>query len=107
MAKKFSELGILPKDNGKIFNCQQVSITDVLNSEIMVLDFQPNVKTAHGDGRYLVHFQTTGPTPVEGKFFTNAESLKSCLDQVTKDNLPFITVIKATKCGKGKIYQFT
>jgi hypothetical protein len=107
MAKRFSELGISPKNSGKIFNCQQVSICDILNSEIMVLDFQPNVKTAHGDGRYLVHFKTTEANPIEGKFFTNAETLKGCLDQVPKDCLPFLTVIKAIKCGKGKIYQFT
>lgn len=39
MAKRFSELGIKQQDDRKIFNCQQVSITDVLNSEIEVIDF--------------------------------------------------------------------
>lgn len=53
MAKRFSELGIKQQDDRKIFNCQQVSITDVLNSEIEVIDFIPGMKTQHGEGRYL------------------------------------------------------
>ncbi len=106
MAKRFSELNIQPEDERKIFNCQQVSITDILNSEIEVLGFLPNVKTKHGEGRYLIHYKTTDGTE-EGKFFTNSESLKKVLDQVPDDDFPFITVIKATKCGNGKIYQFT
>lgn len=48
MAKRFSELGIKQQDDRKIFNCQQVSITDVLNSEIEVIDFIPGMKTQHG-----------------------------------------------------------
>jgi len=106
MVKRFSELGIEVQDNRKIFNCQQVSITDILNSEIEVIDFLPDVRTQHGEGRYLIHYQTTDGRE-EGKFFTNSVNLKSCLDQVRKEDLPFITIIKATKCGKGKIYQFT
>lgn len=104
-AKRFSELGIKPADNGKVFNCQQVSITDILNSEIEILAFQPNLHTAHGDGRYLIHFRTTEDN-IEGKFFTNSTNLKSCLDQMKEEDLPVITIIKAVKCGKGKIYQF-
>lgn len=106
MAKRFCELGITQQDNRKIFNCQQVSITDILNSEIEVIDFLPDVKTQHGDGRYLVYYRTTD-SGEEGKFFTNSQALKSCLNQVRAEDFPFITVIKATKCGKGKIYQFT
>lgn len=105
-AKRFSELGIKPADNGKVFNCQQVSITDILNSEIEILAFQPNLHTAQGDGRYLIHFRTTEDN-IEGKFFTNSTNLKSCLDQMKEEDLPVITIIKAVKCGKGKIYQFT
>lgn len=49
MAKRFSELGIKQQDDRKIFNCQQVSITDVLNSEIEVIDFIPGMK--HNTGK--------------------------------------------------------
>ena len=106
MAKRFSELGIVVDDGRKIFNCQQVSITDILNSEIEVLDYLAEVKTKHGDGRVLVHYRTTDGSE-EGKFFTNSQSLKGSLSQIQDEDFPFITVIKATKCGKGKAYQFT
>ena len=106
MAKRFSELGIKREDSEKIFNCQQVSITDILNSELEVLGFLPNVKTKHGEGRYLVHFKHVDNS-IEGKFFTNSASLKSVLDQVKAEDFPFITVIKAQRCGNGKLFQFT
>lgn len=73
MAKRFSELGIKQQDDRKIFNCQQVSITDVLNSEIEVIDFIPGMKTQHGEGRYLIKFTQNG---TEGKFFTNSSAIK-------------------------------
>lgn len=104
--KRFGELGIRQSENEKIYNCQQVSITDVLNTEIEILGFLPNVKTKHGEGRYLVHFKQED-NGVEGKFFTNSSSLKAVLDQVQGDDLPFLTTIRATKCGNGKLYQFT
>lgn len=106
MVKRFSELGVKQADDRKIFNCPQVSITDILNSEIEVQDFLPSVKTQHGEGRYLVKFRSTSDG-TEGKFFTNATGLKSALDQIKKEDFPFLTVIKAIKCGNGKIYQFT
>ena len=84
--RRFSELGIKQVDDKKIFNCQQVSISDVINCEIEVLDFIPNMKTTHGDNRYL----------------------KSVLDQIPKDEFPFLTTIRSTKLGSsGKMYQFT
>ena len=49
--RRFSELGIKQVDDKKIFNCQQVSISDAINCEIEVLDFIPNMKTTHGDNR--------------------------------------------------------
>lgn len=105
MARRFSELGI-QVDDRTIFNCQQVSITDILNSEIEVLGFLPDVKTKHGEGRCLIHFKHT-EDGTEGKFFTNSTTLKSILSQVNEEDFPFVTVIKAVKCGNGKIYQFT
>ncbi|MDR0659083.1 MAG: hypothetical protein LBG18_09185 [Mediterranea sp.] len=102
--KKFSELGVKQEDERKLFNCQQVSITDVVNCEIEVLDYVPNIKTKHGDGRYLIHYKQEG---AEGKFFSNSTNIKNALDQISKEDFPFTTIIKATKCGNGKIFQFT
>lgn len=70
--KKFSELGVTVQDERKMFNCSQVSISDVLNCEIIVEDFIPDVKTSHGEGRYLVKFKHSNGA--DGKFFTNAAS---------------------------------
>lgn len=103
--RRFSELGIKQVDDKKIFNCQQVSISDVINCEIEVLDFIPNMKTTHGDNRYLVKFRQDGQ---EGKFFTNSSAIKSVLDQIPKDEFPFLTTIRSTKLGSSdKMYQFT
>jgi hypothetical protein len=102
--KRFGELGIKQQDDRKIFNCPQVSVTDILNSEIEVIDFLPDVKTKHGEGRYLVEYIQDGS---EGKFFTNSSALKSVLEQIPKTEFPFVTTIRCIKCGNGKIYQFT
>lgn len=64
--KKFSELGVTVQDERKMFNCSQVSISDVLNCEIIVEDFIPDVKTSHGEGRYLVKFKHSNGA--DGKF---------------------------------------
>lgn len=80
--KKFSELGVTVQDERKMFNCSQVSISGYL------------VKFKHSNG-------------ADGKFFTNAASLKKTLDQIPKDAFPFSTTIKGMKYGNGKIYQFT
>lgn len=97
-------MGIKPVEDRKIFNCQQVSISDVINCEIEVLDFIPNLKTPHGEGRYLVQYRQDGR---EGKFFTNSTAIKGILDQIPKGEFHFITTVRCTKCGNGKIYQFT
>jgi len=102
--KRFSELGIKQQDDKKIFNCRQVSISDVINCEIEIVDFIPDIKTRHGEGRYLVEYVQDGS---EGKFFTNSTALKSVLDQIPEKEFPFMTTIRCTKCGNGKIYQFT
>lgn len=104
--KRFSELGIKQADNERIFNCQQVSITDVLNTEIEVLGYLPDVKTKHGEGRCLVHFRQSD-NRAEGKFFTNSSSIKHALQQVRDEDFPFLTTIRAYKIGNGKLFQFT
>lgn len=105
MARHFSELGINANDGRKIFNCDKVSISDIINCEIEVLDFIPNMKTTHGPDRYLVKFRQDGK---EGKFFTNSSAIKSVLDQIPEGMFPFTTTIRSIKLGNsGKMYQFT
>ena len=104
--KKFSELGINVIDNRKVFAVTQVSITDVLNCEIEVLEFESGVKTQHGDDRYVVKIRHDG---IECKFFTNSTPIKEALHQIPKEDFPFTTTIKVQKfgTGSGKTYYFT
>jgi len=104
--KKFSEMGIKPTEDKNIFPVQQISITDVTNCEIEVLDYAADVKTKFGDGRYVVRIRFEN---VERKFFTNATPIKGALDKVNKSDFPFTTIIKPQKFGTGnnKTFYFT
>ncbi|MEA4975969.1 MAG: hypothetical protein VB046_09565 [Paludibacter sp.] len=104
--KKFSDLGIKPKDDKNIFNVPSISIQDVVNVEIEILDFEANVKTRHGDGRYILNVRYEGK---ECKFFTNASPIKQVLDQTGKEDFPFTTIIKQQRfgSGSGKTFYFT
>lgn len=104
--KKFSDFGINVEANHNIFPVQQVSITDVLNCEIEILDFESGVKTQHGDNRYVVKIKHDG---IECKFFTNSTMIKEALDMIPKNEFPFIAKIHIKKTGSGnrKIYYLT
>lgn len=105
--KKFSDFNINNTlDNKNIFPVAVISIEELTNCEIEVLDFQANVKTRHGEGRYVVKVKYEG---IERKFFTNATPLKEALDQIPKDEFPFIATIKQQRfgSGSGKTFYFT
>ena len=104
--KRFSDLGVSVEAGNNIFQVQQVSITDILNSEIEVLDFESGVKTQHGDNRYVVKIKADGK---ECKFFTNSTPIKEALGKIPHEDFPFITVIRAKKLGMGnsKMYYLT
>ena len=104
--KKFSDLGIKPEEQQNIFPVQQISITDVTNCEIEILDYASNVETKFGEGRYVVRIRYEN---IERKFFTNVKPIKDVLDKVNKADFPFTTTIKPIKfgTGNGKTYQFT
>ena len=97
--KNFSDLGVKPLDDKNIFNVPVVSIEDVANVEIEVLDFEANVKTRHGEGRYILKIKFEG---IERKFFTNATPIKQALEQINKNDFPFKTTIKVQKYGSNK-----
>lgn len=58
--KRFSDLGVTVDAGSNILQVQQVSITDILNSEIEVLDFESGVRTQHGENRYVVKIKSDG-----------------------------------------------
>ncbi|MFH1121774.1 MAG: hypothetical protein V1775_18280 [Bacteroidota bacterium] len=104
--KKFSEFGINTLEDKHIFAVPVVSIEEVTNCEIEVLDFESGVTTRHGDGRYIVKVKHEG---VERKFFTNATPIKEALEKVQKEDFPFLTTIKQQRfgSGSGKTFYFT
>lgn len=66
------------KDGKKFFDVPEARLMDILNIPITVLDFEANIKTKHGDGRYCVLFEQNGQ---RRKFTTNCYNLKDVLDQ--------------------------
>lgn len=107
--KSFGDFGVKwePKDGKKRFDGALVSIGDVTNVPVVVLDFETDITTKQGEGRYLVHIEADG---AKKKFFTNSDEMKSILDQIgdIPDGLPFSAIIKRKVVGKGITkYEFT
>lgn len=107
--KTFAEFGLNYKraDGKKSFDCTPYSLGDLFNRTLEIRDFERNVKTGQGEGRYLVKFfdKELG----EGKFFTASDELKQMLDKIEEmGGFPFQTTIRRQMFGKGKVkYSFT
>lgn len=101
--KDFAELGINfeSQDGKKMFECPTVSINDLVNRKIIVKDFESDVKTKQGDGRYVVRIDDDAGR--DCKFFTNSIELKQLLDKAREiDELPFRTTIARKNIGNNK-----
>lgn len=68
------------KDGKRFFRNQEIHAIDILNNPIIVIDFEPNITTTHGPGRYAVLLQKVGEEKVY-KLVTNSISIKDVLDQ--------------------------
>lgn len=109
--KKFSEMGVVytPADGKKRFPGQTVSLKTLINLEIEVHDYETDIKTSEGEGRYLVSIKNK-KTGEWKKFFTASEEMKSILDQISniEDGFPFETVIEPETFDGNKVkYKFT
>ncbi len=104
--KRFSDFGIQSLGERNVFPVPVISIEEVTNIEIEVLDYEPSVKTRYGDGRYVVKVKTSEG---ERKFFTNAAPIKEALDKIPKSDFPFVTTIRQQRFGSGagKTFYFT
>lgn len=125
---KFSDLGVqyTPADGKKRFHGKLIRIASIVNNEIEVFDFENDIKTAHGDKRYLVSIRDPRSNEV-CKFFTNSEEMKAALETVRQRNesikehnathpdnpitelFPFTTTIRSESFenGRGFRYFFT
>ncbi|MBD5357450.1 MAG: hypothetical protein HDR88_10670 [Bacteroides sp.] len=103
----FADIGIsgriTTKDGQKYFDVKKIKIDTILNLPITVVDFETNISTPHGPGRYAVKIQHNGE---DCKFFTNSFTLKSMLDQAkAKNAFPIDTVVKKKDIG-GKFPDY-
>lgn len=79
----FAEKGITSsgktKDGKKYYQVKSVSITDILNVPIRVLDFETGITTSKGKDRYAILYETGSGERC--KFVTSAFEIKNVLDQ--------------------------
>lgn len=97
----FQDMGIngrnTTKDGQRFFDIRKVKAMEILNVPITVIDFEPNVKTRNGGGRYAVKITFENQ---QVKFITNSFTLKSQLDQAKEMNaLPIQTKLKKRAIG--------
>lgn len=108
--RKFNEMGIkyIPLDGKKRFPGNMTRLASLQNIVIEIHDFEKNIRTSQGDGRYLVSYRES-QTGTWGKFFTASEELKSILDQIDEINgFPFETMIVSERFSGNKVkYLFT
>ena len=109
--KKFSEIGVAytPADGKKRFPGKVMRLSAIQNKEIEVHDYESDLTTSQGDGRYLVSFREIR-TGEWGKFFTSSEEMKNILDQISdiEEGFPFETVIQSEIFDGNKVkYKFT
>lgn len=94
--RKFGELGIAykPEDDKKRFPGKVVPIRSIANTPIEIHDYEADLTTAHGDGRYLVSFRNIADGTFN-KFFTASKEMQNILDQISdiEDGFPFETTI--------------
>ena len=83
--KRFSELGV--NVNSGVFQADMTSIRKVVNCEIEVIDFHPDVDTHYGEGRMVVLIRQGGTLK---KFFTNCAQIKDTLKAINKEDFPFM-----------------
>lgn len=98
----FSELGfVYQRDGKKDFAAEQVKLSRLTNKKVVVKDFETDIKTREGDGRYIVLVESDGR---DCKFFTNSQKMKSALD-FARDKLPFEATIVDLGGNQGYFFQ--
>lgn len=108
--KKFNEIGVayLPKDGKKRFPGNITRLAAIQNKPIEIHDYEKDIKTSQGEGRYLVSFRDI-QTGIWNKFFTASDEMKNILDQISNLNgFPFETTIVSERYDGNKTkYKFT
>lgn len=106
--KSFADLiadGTVKDVAASTYCCKRVSIDDITNKPITILNILKDIKTEKGEGRMLVHF--TSEASGEGKFFSNAALLKQQFAQIPADCYPLTATVIKWRDGNKTIYKLT
>ena len=107
--KNFSEINIKKesrtKDGQVYYEVPAISCSFLVDRQIVVKEFQKDVTTKNGTGRYVVLIEEGGK---ECKFLTNNPRLKDILDQVSEmGEFPFRATFRSRSLGGSKVdYYF-
>lgn len=104
--KDFSELGLryVSANGKKLFDCETIHLNDLQNRQVIVRDYETEVDTRQGKGRYVVLIDIDGQ---QRKFFTNSIELKQLLDKAREINeIPFRATIRRKPIGENR-YMYT
>jgi len=107
--RKFSELNIrhesVGKDGQVFYDVPTVSCGFLVGRTIVVKDYQENIRTKNGEGRFVVLIEEGDH---ECKFLTNNPRLKDVLRQCREQELfPFEAVMKSRSLNGNKVdYYF-
>jgi hypothetical protein len=105
----FKDLNIkannISKDGQRYFDVPTVTLMDILNQEVVIKDFETEVTTKNGIGRYAILIEFSGE---DRKFITNNYKMKDILDQCKDSKLfPFKTTIRRkSNSGPKADYYF-
>lgn len=106
--KSFADLiadGTIKDVAATTYCCKRVSIDEITDKPITILNIIKNIKTEKGEGRTLVHF--TSDSTGEGKFFTNAALLKAQLAQIPAECFPITATVVKWREGNKTLYKLT
>lgn len=91
--KKFSELGVTAKP--KCFIGEKIKVSKILNKEITVIDYKIMDSKFEGKSGKCLHLQIEINNE-KHIVFTGSTILMDMIQEVSKDNFPFITTIVNT-----------
>ena len=99
---KFKDMKLNISSNGdkKMFDCDLVSLSDLINEEIEIIDFETGITTSFGENRCVVKIKVNNENK---KFITSSIKMMNELAAIKDQySFPFTTTIKKSKFQNGK-----
>lgn len=84
----------------------KISIEDVINKPVALLNVHKNISTVNGDNRFLLHLQFI-ESYKEVKVFTNSKILKMQIDALPANVFPVECTIVKYRDGNKQYYKLT